>query len=135
MKKQRIAAMMAGVVVITAIPGAVMAEEPGQGMPHGRMMHGKKDMSEKKDMMKDMPMMPGRMTGGMMQRHVVASGDGGVIIVVGNLLLKYNEDLELVKKTTIEIREEDKQQMMRKMKARCDMCRKRMEKTGTKEDE
>lgn len=33
----------------------------------------------------------------MMQKQMVASGDGGVIILTGNKLLKYDKDLNLIK--------------------------------------
>ncbi|MDD5585294.1 MAG: hypothetical protein PHV55_09625, partial [Candidatus Omnitrophica bacterium] len=33
----------------------------------------------------------------MMQKQMAASGDGGVIILTGNKLLKYDKDLNLIK--------------------------------------
>lgn len=124
MMKQRIAVTMACMAVVTALTSLVIAEEHPQGMKQGKMMQGQEEMSGKKDMIKDMPMMQCPMMGGMMKRQVVAADDGGVFIVVGNLLLKYDKDLKLVKKTTIEIADEDMKQMMTKMKKHCGMCRK-----------
>lgn len=129
--KQRIATVIAGIAAVTVITGAAIAEEHGQGMQHGKMMQDKQDMSGMKGMMKDMPMM----MGGMMKRQVVATSDGGVVVVAGNLLLKYDENLDLVKKTTIEISDEDMQQMMKKMQKHRGMCRKMMGQTEPKKDE
>ena len=47
----------------------------------------------------------------MMGKEMVVSGDGGVIILVGNKLLKYDSDLNLVKETEIKI---DMEAMMEK---------------------
>jgi hypothetical protein len=101
--KHRIATMMAGVVAATFIAGAAIAEV--NGIQQGKM----KDMCT--------------MQGGMMKRQVVATNDGGIIIIVGNLLIKYDRDLNRVNKTTIEISDEEMQQMMKKMVKHCDMCR------------
>lgn len=116
MMKQHIATVVTGMVVVTMVAGSAHARM------HGKMMDKDKDMHDKKEMKKDMPMMHG----GMMKREVVPSGDGGVIVVVGNMLLKYDKNLELVKKSTIEISDKDMEQMMKKMKKKCAMCRKMM---------
>ena len=50
----------------------------------------------------------------MMGKEMVSSGDGGVIILVGNKLLKYDSDLNLVKETEIKI---DMEAMMEKCEA------------------
>ncbi len=122
--KHRIAALIAGIVAVTVITGVAVAEEHGQGMQHGKIMQDQQEMSgRKKGMMKDMPMMQGGMMGGMMKRQVVATSDGGVIIIVGNLLIKYDKDLELVEKTAIEISDEDMQRMTKTMKQHRGMCR------------
>lgn len=136
MKRTRIV-WIASMTVIGFLAGQALAEEHGEeSMREHTMHHGKKDTGGKQGMMKDMPMMQktrGHMMGGMMKREVVATDDGGVILVVGNLLLKYDEDLELVKKTTIEISDEDMRRMMEKMQKHCAMCRKMGE--GMMEDE
>jgi hypothetical protein len=38
---------------------------------------------------------------GLMQRQIVATTDGGVVILVGNKLLKYDKDLKLVKEADV----------------------------------
>jgi len=64
---------------------------------------------------------------GMMQKQMVATNDGGVIVLVGNKLLKYDKDLNLVKeaelKTPVELKMdvEPMQKMMEKMKEKYEM--------------
>ena len=65
-------------------------------------------------------MMMGMM--GMMPKQMVATSDGGVIVLIGNKLLKYDKDLNLVKetelKTDVELKMdvEPMQKMIEKMK-------------------
>ena len=47
----------------------------------------------------------------MMGKEMVSSGDGGVIVLVGNKLIKYDKDLNLTKEVEIEI---DTEAMMKK---------------------
>ncbi|MFC1623963.1 hypothetical protein ACFL28_01400 [Candidatus Omnitrophota bacterium] len=54
--------------------------------------------------------MKGMMMKKMMEKEMVASGDGGVIVLVGNKLLKYDKDLNLVKEVEIKM---DKEGMMK----------------------
>ena len=54
-------------------------------------------------------MMQCGMMGGVMKRHVLATSDGGVVVVAGDRLFKYDEDM---------------QQMMKNMRKHCGMCRK-----------
>ncbi len=56
-------------------------------------------------MMKDGKMCP-MMKGGMcpmMKASMVAAGDGGVIVLMGNKLMKYDADLNLIKEAEIKI--------------------------------
>jgi len=59
---------------------------------------------------------------GAMQKQMVATNDGGVIVLVGNKLLKYDKDLNLVKeielKTGVELKMDigPMQEMMKNMK-------------------
>jgi hypothetical protein len=69
----------------------------------GMMHHGK--------MRKMMPMMYG-----MMSKSIVATKDGGVIVMIGNRLLKYDKNLNLQKEIKINV---DMQQMMEKMRGKC----------------
>jgi hypothetical protein len=59
---------------------------------------------------------------GAMQRQMVATNDGGVIVLAGNKLLKYDKDLNLIKevelKTGVELKIDvgSMQEMMRNMR-------------------
>jgi hypothetical protein len=110
-------------IVYTVIASALAAgaylvfaaenEQPmiGGGMMHGRMMDanqmpmhrgmGRGGMMDVNDMM---------MRGGMMGMHpmmysssLVATTDGGVVVMMGNKLIKYDKDLNLVKEVEIKI--------------------------------
>ena len=112
-------ALLTTLTVVAVFAGSVWAAEHGPGMHQRHNMHGKREMAGKKAMKRDMSKMQDRMMGGMMKRQVVATEDGGVIIVAGNLLLKYDENLELVKKTSIDISAEDMQQMKNDCRGMC----------------
>ena len=83
----------------------------------------------------DKPMMERRDRGmkmhgmmmGMMPRQMVASNDGGVIVLAGNKLYKYDKNLTLVKEAEIKVDMED-------MKGNCPMM-KNGEKPGNPEEE
>ncbi len=77
-------------------------------MMRGPMMMGNNQSSEgakmvREKMEKMLPM--------MMPRAMVASGDGGVIVLIGEKLQKYDKDLNLVKEVTLQC---DKQCPMEK---------------------
>ena len=61
---------------------------------------------------------------GAMQKQMVSTNDGGVIVLTGNRLLKYDKDLNLVKEAELKTRVELKidagsmQEMMKNMKER-----------------
>jgi hypothetical protein len=79
-----------------------------QQAPEGTAMPEKMaGMSYKHEMMKM-----------MMTRSMVASNDGGVIVMMGNKLMKYDKDLNLLKEAEIKV---DIKAMMEKMKAGCPM--------------
>lgn len=92
-------------------------------MGNGRMgpggMHGMHGMQ----MMSDSGMCPG--WGMMMQmavaRQVVPTQDGGVVVVVGNALRKYDKNLKLLKEVEIEVDWDKLQQQMQQMQQRCPM--------------
>lgn len=79
-----------------------------QQAPEGTAMPEKMaGMSHKYEMMKM-----------MMTKSMVASNDGGVIVMIGNKLMKYDKDLNLLKEAEIKV---DMKAMMEKMKAGCPM--------------
>jgi len=61
---------------------------------------------------------------GLMQKQMVATNDGGVIVLMGNKLFKYDKDLNLIKEVEIKAQDELKvdvgsmQDMMKMMKER-----------------
>jgi len=83
---------------------------------HGKMMKG--HMSKK-----GMEGKSGMMMGGMMQKkQVVPTKDGGVVVVIGNKLYKYNKKLEKIGETTVEMSEEDMEKRMKHMKKMREKC-------------
>lgn len=85
----------------------------GKGMMDGEMMGGK--MMGMCSMMKS-----------MMERSVVATSDGGVIVVTGNKLTRYDKDLNVVKEIELKADMEGMQKMMENMKDMCPMMKDRM---------
>lgn len=84
----------------------------------------------KKEMMKggwlgkgDMPgrcVMNDMMMKGMMERSMIAAVDGGVIVLAGNKLIKYDKDLNVVKEVEIAT---DMEAVQKKMMRNCDMMK------------
>ncbi len=90
-------------------------EKPvGERMP---MKHGMKD---------GMCPLCSMTMGSMMKREVVASGDGGVIILSGNKLSKYDKDLNLVKEIELPNPMDTMGEKMADMKKMCPLCQKKM---------
>lgn len=52
----------------------------------------------------------------MMEKKMIATPDGGVILMFGNKLIKYNKDLDLVKEVELKM---DMEAMMECMKQQC----------------
>ena len=97
----------------------------GKGGKMGMM--GKGMMDDK--MMGMCPMMKS-MTG----RSVVATSDGGVVVVMGNKLTKYDKDLNVVKEVELKMDMEGMQKMMGNMKSMCPMMGKGMKDGMSKKD-
>jgi len=70
-----------------------MKEGPGQGAM------GEKDAHKRGPM--------GSMMQAMMSKSMVATSDGGVVVLAGNRLLKYDKNLELVKEVKIKMESEE----------------------------
>ena len=100
--------------------GGMMGKEM---MEHKGMMGG-----EHKGMMGHGMMCP--LCSSMMERQVVATGDGGFVVILGSKAMKYDKDLNVVKETELKM---DVQGMMDKMKD-CPMCKMMKEKMGDKKD-
>lgn len=84
---KRIAVML--VIMLVAASVISFAEEPVEvaGAMKGKEMKG--DMSKKHGMMK------------MMHKKLVATDDGGVVLMMGNKLIKYDDKLNLVNEVEI----------------------------------
>jgi len=55
----------------------------------------------------------------MMQKQMIATSDGGVIVLAGNKLYKYDKNLNLVKEAEIKMDVEGMNKMMGQMKEKC----------------
>ena len=127
-------------VVVLAVAGVflassfVFAEENKNSMTgkagHRGMMKG--DVKEEGMMMRTkmksdkMGVCPihGMVMGKMMERSLVATEDGGVIVLAGNKLYKYDKDLNLLKEAEIKFDMSEVQKMMTQMRAECPMSQK-----------
>ena len=113
----------ASLVYAEGMKGGMMKEGMmGKGMMDGEMMGCK--------MMGMCPMM-----NSMMERSVVATSDGGVIVVMGNKLTKYDKDLNVVKELELKTDMEGMQKMMENMKVTCPMMKSMMEKEEKSSDD
>ncbi|MGA2916476.1 MAG: hypothetical protein ABSE89_10665 [Sedimentisphaerales bacterium] len=59
----------------------------------------------------------------LIQRQIVTPADGGVIILVGNKLLKYDKDLNLLREAEFEVDLEKTYKEIYKMIETCPACR------------
>jgi hypothetical protein len=98
----------------------------GKGMKGGMMGKGMMDGK----MMGMCPMMKS-----MMERSVVATSDGGVIVVMGNKLTKYDKDLNVVKEVELKMDMDGMQKMMENMKGMCPMMKSMMGKGMMDDDD
>lgn len=108
-------AMLGIMLCALFLAGAVYAQEPAAGMPEQdkkMMMHGEHMMKDK-SMCKMRGGMPCPMMG--MGKEMVATSDGGIIVLAGGKLYKYDKDLNLKKEVELKI---DKA-MMEKCRAMC----------------
>ena len=71
----------------------------GGGMRRGAMRE--QDMRIGKEKMMAMCPMNGMMTGPMTVKSIAATGDGGIFVMAGNKLIRYEKDLNLVKETEV----------------------------------
>jgi hypothetical protein len=135
--------VLAGVVVMFSMaatpadPNMMMRGKgmmgPGKGMME--MGQGGMMMSSKGKMMHACPM-HGMMMHNMMSCQMVATEEGGVIIMGFGKLTKYDKDLNMVKSVDMKIDTEAMKKMMTQMMEACPMCKKmteQMEKGGMME--
>jgi hypothetical protein len=80
-------------VLILSVPGVVFAQ-----MEHGEGMMDDKGMPKKDHGMKGCPMMKH-----MMGPMVIPTSDGGVVVVTGNKMTKYDQDLDMIGQAEIKM--------------------------------
>ena len=105
MKKFTYVIVVIAVVLVTRF---AFAEEMKDSMM-GKGMMGKGMMADKGMMMQ------GMMMHAMMNKSMVATSDGGVIVMAGNTLTKYDKDLNAVKEVDIKMNMDSMQKMMTDM--------------------
>ena len=141
MKKSLIAV---AVVIIVGTSGFAIAQmDKGKEMMSDKagMMDGKggmmgmmgKGMMDGK-MMGMCPMMGGMMSS-MMGKSMVGTSDGGVIVLAGNKLTKYDKDFNVTKEVELKMDMEGMQKMMDNMKGMCPMMGKGMKDGMSKKDD
>lgn len=93
---------MAGILMTGLLTGISGAQKPGMGKGMGGgQMGGMKGMH--KMMMSDSCPMGGMFMHGMMERSMAPTQDGGVVVMVGNQLFKYDKNLDLKKSAEVKI--------------------------------
>jgi len=114
---------------------AFAAEQSGPMMGKGAMTDSNNVMMQKgmmgQPMMgKEMPMMcpmHTMMCQGMMHKEMVATQDGGVVVMVDNKLLKYDKDVNFIKEVELKIdtkaMQDKMQQMMKECMEKCQMMK------------
>ena len=95
--------------------GSMMDKGDKGGMMGGGMMGG--GMMGKGGMMMGMHGMMMK----MMEKSVTATSDGGIVIVAGDKITKYDKDLNLVKEVELKSNMEAMQKMMSQMMEKCPM--------------
>ncbi len=101
-------------IVVVLLAGAIFlassfAEEK-QGAMMGKDMLGKEMMKGRDS---DMGAMMMKM---MMGKSMIATEDGGIVVMMGNKLLKYDKNLNLKKEVKIEVDFSEMEEMMKKCK-------------------
>jgi YHS domain-containing protein len=109
---------LVAVGIVVGLAGyAVFAEQQKGQMGEGMMM----PKDEKICPMPNCPMCT-TMCKSMMEKKLVATEDGGIILMAGCKLIKFDKDLNKVKEVSIEIDPEEMKAKMQKMMKCCPMC-------------
>ncbi len=113
--------MKKGIAVITAVVVLTIS-----GLALAQMDKGKDMMGDK-----GKGMMGGKMMGmmgmcSMMQKQIVATSDGGIIVAAGNKLTKYDKDLNVVKEVELKMDMDGMHKQMMDMMQNCPMMGKGM---------
>lgn len=122
MMKRLLIAM--GVVLLVVIGSYALLAQPRQADP-GRPPMGGMGRGMMQDGMMMCPMCAA--IGGAMMQTSLAQVKDGVIVAVGNRLIKYDNNLNKVRETTIEIDAAGMQQAMQQMMQHCPMHQRMMQ--------
>ncbi len=110
-------------LLVLAVMFACVSMVQAQDQPPARNqeMPGMGPGGEKKVGMMGKKMMHDKMMQASMPRQMVASGDGGVFVLAGNKIIKYDKNLAVVKEAVVKVDTESMQKMMADMKGKCPM--------------
>ena len=115
MKKIKLLAIITGCILISTGLCIAQSEQTGHmGHMMGQKMKKRDQMQSRCPMGKRMGMDNMPMCG-MMGKTMVPSDDGGVIVMIGNKLYKYDKNLELKKEVELTIDYENMKKMMMEM--------------------
>jgi hypothetical protein len=117
MKRSFIAVAVIALAVIGSYAMFAQAQPPGRGMMQGRGMMDNGMMC---------PMCP-MMAGAMMQKALVATEDGGVVVLMGDRLVKFDAQLKQVQEAEIPFDMERMQQKIQQMMQNCPMHQQMMQ--------
>ena len=124
-------AVLLGVVLICAAVSTALAQEGKEGMMSGgmkgKMMKGG-GMMGRGGMMQMCPMH--KMMESMAVPTLVATKDGGVVVMLGGKLYKYDRNLNLKHEVELKIGMADMQKMMIPMEKKCPMMKMMMGEGG-----
>ncbi|MBF0384359.1 MAG: hypothetical protein HQL27_00665 [Candidatus Omnitrophica bacterium] len=118
MRRSLVILFAVALFVVTGLSSLSFAQGM-KGMMGDQPMMGKGMM--KNDMMVKCPIHD--MIKGMLEKTVIATSDGGVIVLAGNKLMKYDKDLNLVKEVEIKVDMEAMKKDMAEMMKNCPMMK------------
>ena len=114
---------MRNVVLVTLIAVMIsLLSSPLSFAEDMKGMAGDSSSHESQGMMGGM-MMEHMMMKSMMDKSVVPTEDGGIVIVAGNKIMKYDKDLNLVKEAEIKMDMDAMQKNMMEMMRKCTMMK------------
>jgi len=128
MKKTIFITLMALLIV----PALAFSQEKSPGKDTSMEMGKGMEMDKGMGMGKGMGCNCGKM-GMMMPKQMIATSDGGVIVLSGNKLYKYDRNLNLVKEAEIKMDVEGMKKMRDKMKEKCAKDKEMMQEKNEKE--
>jgi hypothetical protein len=123
-----------GLVLLAAIGSyGVLAQPQSEQSPMGRGM-GRGMMQGPGGQGGMMCPMCGAMGGAMLQKSMVQT-EGGVIVAMGNKLIKYDADLNKVKEITLDVDISGMQRTMQQVMENCPMHRQMRQQQGTAQEQ